>query len=182
MDFPKSKVIDVSVDSVKSILVPDKLPSSIVAHLNSAIHQEYKAHYFYRYAANWCAGVGYMKAAAFYTKEASNELAHAEKLQKYLVDWNESPKLPSINLTGEFETLIHTVNTAYALEFELGVLYDKMSREIFNTHIATFDFLQEFRTIQNESIAEYSDLLNAAQLIDVTSKLDLLTYESAYFN
>jgi len=55
--------------------------------------------------------------------------------------------------------------------------YNEMSAKLFTQHLPTFDFLTEFRTIQVQSIAEYSDLLNAAQLIDVNSKLDLLHYE-----
>ena len=70
---------------------------------------------------------------------------------------------------------------SYAIEFKLGEDYNKMSADLFNTHLPTFDFLQEFRLLQVESIAEFSDLLNAAQLIDVSSKLDLLHYEERYF-
>ena len=53
--------------------------------------------------------------------------------------------------------------------------------QVFSKHLMTFNFLQEFVDIQNQSIAEYSDLLNAAQLIDVDKKLDLLHYEERYF-
>jgi ferritin len=52
---------------------------------------------------------------------------------------------------------------------------------MFPKHLMTFNFLQEFVDIQNESIAEMSDKLNAAQLIDVNNKLDLLHFEERYF-
>ena len=39
---------------------------------------------------------------------------------------------------------------------------------------------KEFRTIQTESVAEYSDLLNALQLIDIDKRLDLLHFEELY--
>lgn len=163
------------------ITLPKTLSDTIVGNLNDAIADEYSAHYFYVYAANWCENVAYLNAAKFFRNEAASELNHAEILQKYLTSWNAVPKLPSIKFDGDFKNLIDIVNKAYVLEFNLGEKYSKMSSEIFNSHLMTFDFLQQFRTIQYQSIAEYSDLLNAAQLIDVTSKLDLLHYEEQYF-
>ena len=53
--------------------------------------------------------------------------------------------------------------------------------QMFTKHLMTFNFLQGFVDIQNESIAEGSDKLNAAQLIDVNNKLDLLHFEERYF-
>ena len=180
MELPKSEIQNV-VSEQSSVLLPKMLPDSIVSMLNARIADEYTAHYFYRGAANWCAGVNYKKAAAYFEAEAVNELEHAEKLQKYLVDWNCTPSLPSVKFNGEFSSLIDIVNKAYAIEYALGDKYSKDSADVFSDHLMTFDFLQEFRTIQRESIAEYSDLLNAAQLIDTSSKLDLLHYEERYF-
>ena len=59
-------------------------------------------------------------------------------------------------------------------------MYIKNSQELFTTDLATFDFLQEFRQGQTESVAEYSDLLNALQLIDIDKRLDLLHFEELY--
>ena len=180
MVLPKSTVQNV-ISEQSEILLPKTLPQELVDHINSALAEEYTAHYFYRAAANWCQGVAYIKAAAFFEAEASTELEHAVKLQKYLVDWNCTPQLPTVKFSGEFASLIDIVNKAYAIEYKLGDKYNEMSAEIFAKHLPTFDFLQEFRTIQTESIAEYSDKLNAAQLIDVSNKLDLLHYEERYF-
>jgi ferritin len=103
------------------------------------------------------------------------------KLQKYIVDWNATPVLPAVKFNGQFAHLIDTVNKTYAIEYQLGEKYMKWASQMFNTHLMTFNFLQEFVDIQNESIAESSDLLNAAQLVDVSNKLDLLHYEERYF-
>ena len=73
------------------------------------------------------------------------------------------------------------MNKAYEMEFDLGEKYNKYSSAMFTVHLPTFDFLEFFRTTQRESVAEYSDLLNAAQLIDTSNKLDLLHYEERYF-
>ena len=180
MKLPNSTVQNV-VANQSDVLLPKTLPQELVDRINSALAEEYTAHYFYRAAANWCQGVAYIKAAAFFEAEASTELEHAVKLQKYLVDWNCTPQLPTVKFSGEFASLIDIVNKAYAIEYKLGDKYNEMSAEIFAKHLPTFDFLQEFRTIQTESIAEYSDKLNAAQLIDVSNKLDLLHYEERYF-
>lgn len=180
MELPNSTVSNV-VAKQSDVLKPKTLPDEIVDMLNEAIAEEYTAHYFYRGATNWAQGVAYIKAAAFFAAEAANELEHALKLQKYLVDWNCTPVLPSVKFNPNFDHLIDVVNKSYAIEFKLGEKYNGWSADVFSKHLPTFDFLQEFRTIQTESIAEYSDKLNAAQLIDVSSKLDLLHYEERYF-
>jgi ferritin len=180
MELPKSIVQNV-VSTQDSVLLPKTLTPEIVDMLNAALAEEYTAHYFYRSASNWAQGVGYTKAAAFYANEANAELEHAMKLQKYLVDWNATPVLPAVKFSGEFAHLIDTVNKAYAIEYQLGDKYMNWASTVFGQHLMTFNFLQEFVNIQNESIAETSDLLNAAQLVDVNNKLDLLHYEERYF-
>ena len=180
MELPQSTVEKVTSEQ-SQVLLPRTLPEDIQSELNRAIGEEYAAHYYYRNAANWCAGVGYTKAAAFFEGEAAAELEHAAKIQKYLVDWNCTPSIPPIKFSGKFSGLIDVVNKSYDLEYSLGEVYNEMSKKMFTTHLPTFDFLTEYRTIQVQSIAEYSDLLNAAQLIDVSSKLDLLHYEERYF-
>lgn len=181
MELPNSTVVKVTAEQ-SEVLLPKTLNEDVVAQLNAGIADEYAAHYFYRGAANWCQGAGYISAAAFFAKEAAAELEHAEKIQKYIVDWNATPVLPAIKFSGKFAHLIDVVNKAYTIEYNLGDKYNEMSAKMFTAHLPTFDFLTEFRTLQVESIAEYSDLLNAAQLIDVNSKLDLLHYEERYFN
>ena len=180
MEYPNSTVPNV-VAKQSEVLKPKTLPENIISALNDRLGDEYTAHYFYRGAANWCQGVAYTKAAAFFAKEAAAELEHAEKIQKYIVDWNATPVLPAVKFNPDFAHLIDVVNKSYAIEFKLGEDYNKMSADLFNTHLPTFDFLQEFRLLQVESIAEFSDLINASQLIDVSSKLDLLHYEERYF-
>ena len=45
---------------------------------------------------------------------------------------------------------------------------------------ATFNFIQQFVDIQNESVGVFSDLLNGLMLVDVTNRLDLLVFEGEY--
>ena len=164
-----------------TIRTPKTLADTTVKILTERLGDEYTAHYFYRNATNWCAGIGYIKAAAFFAQEAENELEHAKGLQKYLVDWNVMPLLPSIKPNITFSDLIDIINKAYALEYALFESYNRNSSELFASDLTTFDFLTTYRTGQTESVIEYSDLLNAAELVDTNSKFELLYFEQTYF-
>jgi ferritin len=164
-----------------TIKTPKTLADASVKILTDRLGDEYTAHYFYRNATNWCAGIGYMKAAAFFAQEAENELDHAKGLQKYLVDWNVMPLLPSIKPNVTFSDLIDIINKAYALEYALFESYNRDSKQLFDTDLTTFDFLTSYRTGQTESVIEYSDLLNAAELVNTDNKFELLYFEQTYF-
>ena len=163
------------------MVTPIKLNDVVANTLNARIGDEYTAHYFYNAAHNWCADKNYKNAAAFFAGETASELEHAQKLQKYLVDWNCTPVLPKVETNFSFTSLVDIIEKAYNLELDLFNKYMKDSQAIFGIDLATFDFLQEFRSIQNDSVIEYSDLLAALELIDVNSKLDILHFEEMYF-
>lgn len=163
------------------IIFPNKLNPEVVSLLNQRLEDEYTAHYFYRNASNWCNDKAYFNAAAFFKTEAANELEHAEKIQDYMVGWSATPFIPPIKMIPSFTTLIDIVNKAYTLEYNLFQAYNSNSSQIFNIDLATFDFLQELRIGQRESVVEYADLLNAAQLINVSNNFEVLYYEGNYF-
>ena len=163
------------------VVTPVKLPVEVVALLNTRLIDEYTAHYFYKNAANWCAGVNYKKAAAFFEGEAAAELTHVQGILDYIVAWNLIPAIPAVQTQVPFESLVDVVNKAYALE--LG-LYDKYSKDLAGmlaVHPGTFNFLQTYVDYQTAEVTEYSDLLNALCLIDVNNKLDILHFEEIYF-
>jgi ferritin len=160
---------------------PIKLNEAVASSLNARIGDEYAAHYFYNAAHNWCAEKNYKNAAAFFAKESMSELEHAQKLQKYLVDWNIIPTIPQTETNFEFASLPELIEKSYNIELDLFNKYMKDSQAIFGIDLATFDFLQNFREEQTEAVVEYSDLLAALELIDVNSKLDILHFEEMYF-
>ena len=160
---------------------PKELSPKIVDMLSNRLKDEYAAHFFYRNAANWCDDANYKKAAAFFTQEASNELEHAEKLQKYIVSWNVIPTLPAVKPTITFADLVDIINKAYVLEYDLFTKYNNDSVGIMSEDVTTFDFLRKLREGQYESVVEYSDLLNALQLIDSSDKYQVLYFEQTYF-
>lgn len=163
------------------IKAPKSLLDSSVKILTDRLRDEYVAHYFYRNATNWCKGIGYNKAAAYFAEEAETELEHANKLQTFLVDWNVEPLMPAIKPNITFTDLIDIVNKAYVMEYALFDSYCKDSHAVFQTDINTFDLLTEFRVSQNQSVIEYSDLLNAAMLVNTENKFEVLYFEQTYF-
>ncbi|HMS90787.1 MAG TPA: ferritin-like domain-containing protein [Candidatus Absconditabacterales bacterium] len=183
------EVLSTQLDSINglqpaiqsSILLPKKLDPNTVTLLNQRLQDEYTAYYFYMNAANWCIDKGYKKAAAFFNFEAASELEHAKLLQSFMISWNVIPFIPPVKLIPAFTNLIDIINKAYEMEYNLLIAYNNDSLEIFTVDLVTFDFLQQFRQFQNKSVVEYSDLLNAAQLIDVSSKLEVLYFENKYF-
>lgn len=175
-------MVNAAKPSTGIVKLPKSLIDEVVKILSLRIEDEYAAHYFYQNAANWCNGVGYLKAGAFFAKEAATELEHSQILQKYLVDWNIQPKLPAVPTEATFTSLVDVIEQAYDLEYDLLNKYTEDSRLLFGIDLITFDFLGQFRNTQTQSVIEYSDLLNALTLIDIDSRLDLLHFEEMYLN
>lgn len=163
------------------LLKPNTLSPEVEAMLNEDLGEEYKAYFFYRNAANWCKGVNYAKAAAFFDGEAAAELTHAQGIQDYLTQWNLIPQIPQVQTIVPFESLQDIVTKAYNLEFNLLQKYSADQQSLLTLHPATFNFIQTYVNYQVEEVAEYSDLLNALELIDTNNRLDVLYFENQYF-
>ncbi len=167
--------------SVNQPIEPNQLLPEVVALLTARIMDEYKAHYMYRSASNWCKDKNFAKAAEYFEKEAAYELDHAKMLQEYIVDFNVVAIIPPAETLHEYSGLIDIINKAYDFEYYLMKAYNENSLTVFTKDLVTFDFLQTFRNIQKESVIEYSDLLNAAKLVDVNDRFQLLYFEQTYF-
>jgi ferritin len=166
---------------INELVVPNPLPETSIVLINQRIKDEYTAHFFYRNAANWCRNKNYVKAAAFFDGEASSELEHSKGLQEYLVDFNIQPVIEQTETNTTFHSLTHIIGEAYKMEYTLMQAYNTNSSELFASDLTTFDFLQEYRKIQKDAVVEYSDLLNALQLIDSNDKFQILYFEQTYF-
>lgn len=163
-------------------MTPNKLDKDVVDLLLPRLKDEYNAFYFYRAASNWCQGVGYFKAAEFFAKESEDELGHAKKIEQYLVDWNVDPELPTVERPQiMFSGLMEVIENAYEIEYALYEDYEGTSKEMFKKDLCVFDFLQEFRMLQKQSVAEYSDKLNMLEGVDGKSKFNLLLLEEKLF-
>lgn len=160
---------------------PKGLPAEIVGALEARLKDEYIAHYTYRNAANWCKNMNYKAAAAYFEGEAAEELQHAAGLQDYMTQWNCLPQIPAVSVPNEFTSLVHIIGHAYSIEYDLLQKYSALQKSLDAAHPATFNFVQKYVDIQNESVGAYSDLLNALELINIDSKLDILIFEGRYF-
>ena len=161
---------------------PHSLEKGVVDLLAPRHLDEMDAFYFYRAASNWCQGVGYFKAAAFFAAESQDELEHAGKIEKYLVDWNITVPLPTVPKPQvDFSGLLEVLEEAYKIEYDLYEAYEETSKKLFNMDLCTFDFLQQFRLIQTKSVAEYSDKLNLLEDVDGKDKFKLLLLEEKLF-
>lgn len=171
--------VEITVGS--PIAQPKTLPADIIAVFEKRLADEYIAHYTYRNAANWCKNANYKKAAAYFEGEANEELEHAKGLQDYLTQWNVLPQIPAVTVPNEFESLVDIIDEAYDIEYKLLQNYSAFQHALCDVHPATFNFIQKYVDIQNDSVAGYSDLLNALCLINIDNKLDMLYFEQTYF-
>lgn len=163
-------------------MTPVKLPQDIANLLNERINDEYAAHYYYRQVANYCENVGFLKAAEYFKGEATDELTHAEGLQKYLTDWNVQPVLAPVEPPQKVTGLVDSIEKAYKMEYDLYEAYEGISMDIFKKNdLCTFDFLQQYRTIQRLAVAEYSTFLNQLETIDQTDKNWVYEFEKRAF-
>ena len=162
---------------------PEVLKTEIVDLLLERLNDEYTTFYFYRSASNWCKGIGLNLAADYFKKESKDELTHAKGIEDYLVDWNVIVDLPIIQEPiNEFINVVDIIEKAYKLEYDLYVAYNKISGDIFTQgEYSTFDFLNKYRDIQNQSVIEYSDKLNILKDVEL-DKFNILLIEENLFN
>jgi ferritin len=158
-----------------------KLSDNVVSFLNARIKDEYYAHFLYRAAANWCHDMNYKKAAAFFDADANKELEHAQAIQKYMTDFNILPTFSKPEPNHKFDNLVDIIYKAYEFELYLMKAYNKDSASVLTEDLTTFDFLQQFREIQKESVVEFNDLINAANLVNKNNKFEILYFENTYF-
>jgi ferritin len=180
-EIPQNTEMFKNTKTISATTTPRKLPGEVEKILNERIGDEYKAYFFYRNAANWCKGANYKKAASFFESEAAGELEHSKGLQDYLTQWNLYPIIPQTETSHNFTNLLDIISQAYELEYNLLEKYSGDQKTICEIHPATFNFIQKYVDIQNKEVEEYSDLLNAVELINTENKLDVLYFENNYF-
>jgi ferritin len=165
------------------MIKPTKLSKEVIDLLLPRLKDEFNAAFLYRSASNWCKNVGYFKASEFYAKESEDELTHAKKIEDFLTQWNVIPEIPTVPQPKLlFNGLADTIDNAYKIELKLYEEYEDTSAKIFKIgDLCVFDFLQQFRTIQTQSVAEYSDKINMLDGCDTTDKFQMLLLEKKLF-
>lgn len=161
--------------------IPNKLSEKVINLINDRLVDEYSAYYLYTNASNWCTDKAYFKAGKYFQTEAADELNHAKGLQDYLVQWNTLPIIPKVETQYSFTSLPDIIRQAYTIEYDLYKKYNDISKVILVADPSTFDFLETYREIQNKSVGEFSDLLNALKLINPENNFEVLYFEQTYF-
>ena len=160
---------------------PSKITPKAVEIVLPLIESEYMAFYHYRGLANWCKGVGYEKAAAFFDKEAEDELTHAKALESFLVDWNIIVKLPAIERPQTvYDGLEDGISRSYDMEFALYGDYNKALMEAIKIDMSLYNTLTERMEVQYKAVVEYSDKLNMLEGVEI-NKTNLLLLEKKLF-
>lgn len=161
---------------------PKQLDSAIVKMLMDRHADEFKAWITYRAMSNFLQDEGFFKASEYFKGESNDELSHAEKIEKFLTDWNVVPSLGGVDKPDiDFKGLVDCVEKAYKLEYDLYEKYEETSGKILDKDICVFDFLKEFREIQTKSVAEYSDKINVLAGVKTEDKFQLLLLQDKLF-
>lgn len=177
----KTSKLNEAIDFGTQPMKPKTLAPEIEAMLNERLGDEYTAYFFYRNAANWCKNANYKKAEAFFNTEAEGELGHTQGIQDYLTQWNLIPAIPGVPTSLTFNGLVEIINRAYELEYNLLMKYSEDQKMILGEDPATFNFIQKYVDIQVGEVAEYSDYVNALELINSNNKFEVLYFEQTYF-
>jgi ferritin len=145
--------------------------------LEARLLDEYTAHMFYRTLSNWCEDKGYSKAAAYYAKEAEQELEHAKKLQKFAVDSGVVLRMPTGFPTFTFMSLFDGIDQQYDLEAGLYEKYSVDMREVLTVDAGTFLLMGEMVQIQYDSVAEARTLVDMKKELDPADRLSVFMFE-----
>ena len=159
-----------------------KLNSTITSIINARIADELTARYFYEAAANWCREKGFAGGEKYFSSEAMAENEHYTKLIEYLSDWNVTPTYPTIKPVESFSDYVSLFTRAYDMEFALYESYESDARKAFQNDISAFTFLQGYVKIQQDSVFEYSTLLNKLEQLNTSNKLDLMFFDTELLN
>jgi ferritin len=152
------------------------LPQSVASMLIDRLKDEKTAEYFYQSAANWCRIQGYTGGESFFNNEAKDEKKHFKKLTEYLADWGVYPPFPLIDEPErDFLSIKDALQKAYKMEYDLLLYYQEISKNIFQSHLTTFDFLTFYRNVQNDSVKQFASLIT---ILDNYSEEDVIYFDN----
>lgn len=106
-----------------------KVPAKVIAELNRQMNHELSAAHGYRGLALWCSDLNLKGFAAYFAKQAAEELAHAEKISKHLDDRGVMPELAAIaapkqNFKSLFDAAQHALGMEQANTEGINAVYE----------------------------------------------------------
>ena len=101
-----SEINGMQIAQQTDIITPQQLLPEVVGLLTDRIGDEYKAHYFYKNAANWCREKAYFKAATFFEAEAANEgmTVENEKMKSEIIEMSKAPVAEPVQIAEQKES------------------------------------------------------------------------------
>ncbi len=136
-----------------------------VKALNKQIGNELNAAQQYMAAAVWYDGETLPQLAAFFYRQALEERNHAMMMVQFLLDTNEKPVIPAVELPeADFADIVAPVAMALEQERQVGAEIDELfriAREV--QYFQGEQFLQWFIKEQVEEVASMTDLLRVVE-------------------
>ncbi len=136
-----------------------------VKALNKQIGNELNAAQQYMAAAVWYDAETLPQLAAFFYRQALEERNHAMMMVQFLLDTDEKPEIPAVELPkADFDDIVAPVSMALEQEKQVGAEIDelfKIAREV--QYFQGEQFLQWFIKEQVEEVASMTDLLRVVE-------------------
>ncbi len=142
------------------------MKNEIRNELNLQINREMQSAYNYLGIATWCSEKGYPGSAHWFSLQAKEEMEHALKIYKYLLDRGETPTLESVGKPkAAFEDLRSTFEAALEQEREVENFLNAISVKAAEAkdHV-TLNFLAWFLEEQVEEVASVQTILDQLSL------------------
>ena len=155
---------------------------TLVPSVVRVMKYEYDTHAYYRVATNWAESAGYDIAAAYFAKEAADEINHATKWQTFLNSWGCKYQLPDMTANEEFKSLPDIVNKTYELMVAIYMAYTKLADEAYNVDKSLYQLAMEYVHIQYDAVSYWRTKVDQLKLINTDNKLDVLIYEKKAFD
>lgn len=142
------------------------MKEEIKKELNLQINREMQSAYNYLGIATWCSEKGYPGSAHWFSLQAKEEMEHALKIYKYILDRGETPILESVGKPkAAFEDLRSTFESALEQEREVENFLNAISVKAAEAkdHV-TLNFLAWFLEEQVEEVASVQTILDQLSL------------------
>lgn len=142
------------------MIKPQTLPVKSIEILLARIKNEQEEFYFYVSAMAWCRLNGYENCSKYFEVEAYGEQWHYKKILNFLADWNTKTfYTPPAEAIKSFVNLQDIFEQAYKMELKLSEQYEEDARQLFPISQTTYQFVQEFISIQGASVIEANNNL-----------------------
>lgn len=154
---------------------------TIKGEIEARLKNEYEAFYLYTAASAWCQIAGYTNAAAYFRKEAENEVYHAQSLQDFMNNWGLSYSMPTVDTAIVFDSLPDIIDRLYRVMTEQYLAYERSADIALPVDKSTFQLLMEKVQAQYYAVTYYLTLKDKLAQIDPEDPNWLINFEQETF-